>query len=181
MVQGCVRVQKIKICDKAHILRYTTSMLDVSSLLSKEEMGLVLKKVQKDNAEFEHTHQTRGVALSQSELDDLLSSGLPVVTAVKPVPVDIDAARAAKIAERKARSAQLLAAVNAKNPKRISVVYGTATVQSSRIDEFKAGDKILLDRIANTPADVLVDGKLFAKGTIQIHGGHAAVKITELV
>lgn len=171
----------MKNCDKTRVLHYTDNMLDVSDLLSKEEMSLVLRKVQKDNAEFEHAHQTDGVALSQSELDGLFSRGLPVVTAVKPVPMDIDAARAAKIAQRKERAAKLLAEANASNPRRISVVYGAVTVQNGRLSDFKAGDRIDLDRMADTPADILVDGRLFAKGTIQIHGGHAAVRIVELV
>ena len=90
-------------------------------------------------------------------------------------------ARAAKIAERKARSAALLAEANATSPRRITVVYGSILKKQKDVDSYAKGSIIELDREPVKPANILVDGKLFARGKLSSQNGHASVQITEIV
>jgi len=90
-------------------------------------------------------------------------------------------ARAAKIAARKARAAALIAQANATSPRRITVVYGSILKKQKEVDTFEKGTVIQLDRQPIESAEILVDGKLFAKGKLSSQNGHASVQITEIV
>ncbi|MBP5438414.1 MAG: FliM/FliN family flagellar motor switch protein [Treponema sp.] len=97
-------------------------------------------------------------------------------------PSEDDAkARAAKIAARKARAAALIAQANATSPRRITVVYGSILKKQKEVDSFTKGTVIQLDRQPIESAEILVDGKLFAKGKLSSQNGHASVQITEIV
>ena len=89
--------------------------------------------------------------------------------------------RAARIAERKARMAEMLAQANASSPKRISVVYGTALKTGAELDKAKEGSVLELDRLSTELAEIFVDGKLYARGKLGTSkDGHAAIKITQI-
>lgn len=88
---------------------------------------------------------------------------------------------AEKIAARKARTEELLKKVNAQSPKRISVVYGSTLSTGEKINQYKIGSVIELDREMDSGVDVFCDGKLIARGFIGKHNGKAAVRITSLV
>ncbi len=177
---------------------YNTGMGAVS--ISQDELNKVLNNIRKDNDEREKIPDSPGIALSQSELEKLFgssqslapksdstaggNSGTSSVTEKETElqsDTERDAAREAKIAERKARAAAILAQANASSPKRISVVYGTATRRGHEVEKLQPGDTIQLDRIIPEYADILVDGKLFARGIIKDQNGHASVTIAQLV
>ncbi|MBQ3966572.1 MAG: FliM/FliN family flagellar motor switch protein [Treponema sp.] len=175
---------------------YNTGMGAVS--ISQDELNKVLNNIRKDNDEREKIPDSPGIALSQSELEKLFgssqslapksdstaggNSGTSSVTETElQSDAERDAAREAKIAERKARAAAILAQANASSPKRISVVYGTATRRGHEVEKLQPGDTIQLDRIIPEYADILVDGKLFARGIIKDQNGHASVTIAQLV
>lgn len=152
--------------------------------LSQDDLNRVLSNVRKDNDEHEKNPAPDAVSLSQGELERLLAGGSS--SAEKPAAADVsqaekDAARAAKIEERRKRAAALIDQANASSPKRISVVYGTATRRGWEIEKLRVGDSILLDRIVHEYADILVDGTLFARGAIENKDGHATVKIMQIV
>ncbi|MBQ7159704.1 MAG: FliM/FliN family flagellar motor switch protein [Treponema sp.] len=164
--------------------------------ISQDDLNKVLSNIRKDNDEHEKIPDSSGVSLSQSELEKLFggSSAFASKPAEPQTPpeqphtdpqlqtdAEREAARAAKIAERKARAAAILAQANASSPKRISVVYGTATRRGWEIDKLKQGDTIQLDRIVPEYADIMIDGKLFARGIIQDQNGHASVTIMQIV
>ncbi len=166
--------------------------------ISQDELNKVLNNIRKDNDEHEKIPDSSGIALSQSELEKLFgasssfapkSEASPPQAATPPAEKDPqlqtdaerEAAREAKIAERKARTAALLAQANASSPKRISVVYGTATRRGHELEKLQPGDTIQLDRIVPEYADIMVDGKLFARGSIQDQDGHASVTITQIL
>lgn len=155
--------------------------------LSQDELNRVLNNVRKDNDEHEKAPVSAGVSLSQSELEKLFggaSSSAPAATPATPAEqsqADKDAARAAKIEERKRHAAELLAQANASSPKRISVVYGAATRRGHELESIKPGDWIELDRIEPEYADILVDGKLFARGIPSYKDQHASIQITQIV
>lgn len=146
--------------------------------LSQDELNRVLSEVRKDNDEHEKNPDPVAVSLSPTELERLMVGGALPADASQ---AEKDAARAAKIEERKRRMAEVLAQANASSPKRISVVYGTATRRGWEIEKLRAGDSILLDRIVPEYAEILVDGKLFARGAIEDKDGHAAIKIVQIV
>ncbi len=167
--------------------------------LSQDELDKVLNSVRKDKAELEKAFTASSAALSQEELDRLLGGGATSTTKTAPEepkverrdPISLGAIssatqsdqenHAAKIAERKARTAELLAKVNAASPKRISVIYGSAMRKGDAVSQIKTGDSIVLDRFPEDVADILLDGKLFARGKLTVEDGHAAVKITEVL
>lgn len=165
--------------------------------LSQDELNLILSNIRKDNDEHEKIPDSSGVSLSQADLEKLFggSSSGAQKSAGNSVEPDAsqsssgehfseqtaDEIRAAKIAERKRHAAELLAQANANSPKRISVVYGTATRRGKEIENLKVGDTIKLDRIVPEYADILVDGKLFARGAIEDKDGHATITIAQIV
>lgn len=160
--------------------------------LSQDELNNVLNNIRKDNDERDKIPDSSSVSLSQADLERLFGSSSslapktpePAATTAEPqlqTDAEREAARAAKIAERKAHAAALLAEANANSPKRISVVYGTATRRGKEIEGLQPGDTIQLDRIVPEYADIMVDGKLFARGIIQDKSGHASVTIAQIV
>ena len=100
---------------------------------------------------------------------------------LEPSSEDAAKVRAAKIAARKARAAALIAEANATSPRRITVVYGSILKKQKEVDSFTKGTVIQLDRQPVEAAEILVDGKLFAKGKLSSQNGHASVQITEIV
>ena len=168
-------------------------MVDSLSL-SQDELNRVLNNIRTDNDEHEKIPASSGVSLSQADLEKLFgnSSKSTLNSAEKTADSAVnaeqtaeessaEAIRAAKIAERKRHAAELLAQANADSPKRISVVYGTATRRGHEIEKFAVGDTICLDRIVSEYADILVDGKLFARGAIAEKDGQTSVTITQIV
>lgn len=178
--------------------------------LSQEEIDKVLNNVRSDNAQHDKEEKEHGVALSQDELDRLLGgAGIPfkmpqaqspaqeeqasspqkeesraAVTKSPESPasdVSPEDAKAAKIAERKERMAQMLAAAKASAPRRISVVYGNALKTGAEIDALKEGSLLELSRATVELADILVDGELYARGKLGSVNGQAAIKITQIL
>ena len=152
-------------------------MVEDTIKLSQEEINNVLTGVRKDNSQNEHNFNAQNVALSQSELDKIFAAGASPVKANNTVAVnntqdsaklqaEQEARRAAKIAERRARTAKLLASVNAASPKRIAVVYGSTLIKPEVLQSIQAGDTVPIDKSNPDSVDILVDGKLYAKGTI---------------
>lgn len=165
--------------------------------LSQDELDRVLNNIRHDNSERESKPVSSGIALSQADLDKLFGAGATATVISKPheapakedqapvsepAPADnADALRAAKIAERKARAAEMLARVNASSPKRITVIYGSVLRKGDEISALQAGTMLELDRAMEENAEIQVDGKPFAYGKIGSTNGKAAVKITRLL
>ncbi len=122
------------------------------------------------------TPKTEPVKKPQAEAKSQATQKVETAT-----PEDAAKVRAAKIAARKARAAALLAEANATSPRRITVVYGSILKKQKEVDSFTKGTVIQLDRQPIESAEILVDGKLFAKGKLSSQNGHASVQITEIV
>lgn len=172
-----------------------------TSAVSQTELDDILHTVREDNEEHQRIPYPSSVPLSQSDLDVLLGGGAPSTTVTAPKPPaapsetapqskqtapaaesdDAAAARAAKIAERKARTAEMLARVNASSPKRVSVIYGSTLRKGGELSALRLGDNLVLDRVLEAAADILVDGKPFARGILGYSDGTASVRITELL
>lgn len=175
--------------------------------LSQSEIDKVLSSVKQDQAENEEKVSSAGVSLSQADLDKLFApksdsssankdtvaytkeekasdsvSGLTAQEETAHSEQDDEAARrAAKIAERKKRAADLLAKVNAASPKRISVEYGKATLMQADIDKFEIGTRIPLTRDQGSLCDIFCDGRLIGRGVIEKHKGQATVVISQIL
>lgn len=168
-------------------------MADNENQNSRDELNrifTVFDNVKEDNAKNEKLETPQGLALSQSELDKLFSHKSESTSAAassqtppKPALSSEEAAaiRARKIAERKARAAQLLAQANAGSPKRITVVYGTCLKTGAEVEKLQTGEFIQLTRPIEEAAKVYVDGKLFASGILAQNNGKACVQLTEIV
>jgi flagellar motor switch protein FliN/FliY len=94
---------------------------------------------------------------------------------------DTDSERARKIAERKARSAAILAQANASSPKRITVIYGSTVKKSAEMDQLKEDSVIELDRASDEIVEILADGKPFAMGKLEVSNGKASVRIVRMI
>lgn len=173
-------------------------MAENTVALSQDELDKVLHNIRNDNAENGKAFSAPSAAVSQAELDRLLGGGATKTTRPdekereplrrEPISMGVitgvqisEADHAAKIAERKARAAELLAKVNAASPKRLSVVYGSSMRKGEAVSQIKAGDSIMLDRIIEDVADILLDGKPFARGKLTTIDGYAAVTITQIL
>ena len=137
----------------------------------------VLDTVRGDKAERALSpEEEAGVTLSQTELERLFGSGAVQM----PVPPAAGGDRAAKIAERQARAAAVLAQANASSPRRLSVVYGSILCTGAELAAYKAGSVLELDRASGAPAEILVDGKPFGRGVIGSKDGKTAVRLVEV-
>jgi flagellar motor switch protein FliN/FliY len=66
-------------------------------------------------------------------------------------------------------------------PVRITVEIGRARLTLAELIELRAGSLIELDREAHEPADILVNGKVVARGEIVTMDDNYGVRITSLV
>lgn len=62
----------------------------------------------------------------------------------------------------------------------LTVTLGTAEISMGRLFALTAGDVLSLDREADAPIDVRLNGKLVARGTLVAVGDKFGVRITEL-
>ena len=66
-------------------------------------------------------------------------------------------------------------------PLNVTVELGRTSKSISEILDFAPGSIIELDRIAGEPIDVLVNGKLVAKGEVVVIEECFSVRITEII
>ncbi len=155
-------------------------MADTDSItLSQDDINLVLKTVRKENAAHDKADALLGIGLSQSDLDKLFNGKPEFIAQEKPAPLSPEDKRAAKIAERKARAAALLAKVNAESPKRLYAIYGTVLLPGAQVSKLAPGSTLELDRSPETAADIMLDDKVIARGFLETKDGHCSVRITE--
>ncbi len=62
----------------------------------------------------------------------------------------------------------------------LSVTLGSAEISMARLFALAAGDVVTLDRDADAPIDVRLNGKLVARGTLVAIGDKFGVRITEI-
>lgn len=76
-----------------------------------------------------------------------------------------------------ARSLDLVSDV----PLRITVEVGSTKMLVREVLQFGKGSVIDLDRAAGEPADVLVNGRLLARGEVTVEDDRLAVRIVEML
>ena len=65
-------------------------------------------------------------------------------------------------------------------PVRVTVEVGRARLPLAELVELGPGSLVVLDREAHEPADILVNGKVVARGEIVTMDGYYGVRITEV-
>ena len=155
-------------------------MADDVISLSQSDLDNVLNAVRADNRQNESSPT---VSVSQGELEKLFGSDAPAepLSPSSSESQDTDSERARKIAERKARSAAILAQANASSPKRITVIYGSTVKKSAEMDQLKEDSVIELDRASDEIVEILADGKPFAMGKLEVSNGKASVRIVRMI
>src|SRR5262249_12842068 len=63
---------------------------------------------------------------------------------------------------------------------RLTMSVGGAQLTIGELFALKDGATLELDKATSDPVDVLLDGKLVARGELMVSGEHFAVRITEL-
>ncbi|MGB0747345.1 MAG: flagellar motor switch protein FliN [Magnetospiraceae bacterium] len=63
----------------------------------------------------------------------------------------------------------------------MSAVLGRATLQVSQLLKLGRGAVVVLDRGIEDPVDLLVNGRLVAKGEVVVVDDHLAVTLTEII
>ncbi len=66
-------------------------------------------------------------------------------------------------------------------PLRVTVEVGSASMLVREVLQFSRGSVIELDRAAGEPADVLVNGRLLARGEVTVEDDRLAVRIVEML
>jgi len=66
-------------------------------------------------------------------------------------------------------------------PLQVSVELGRAKKEISEILEFSLGTIIVLDKIAGDPVEIVVNGRLIAKGEVVVIDENYGVRITDIV
>ncbi len=66
-------------------------------------------------------------------------------------------------------------------PLRVTVEVGSASMLVREVLQFSKGSVIELDRAAGQPADVLVNGRLLARGEVTVEDDRLAVRIVEML
>ena len=64
---------------------------------------------------------------------------------------------------------------------RAAVELGTAELLLRELAALGAGSVVRLDRTVGEPAELNVNGRLFARGELVVVGDHLALRITELI
>ncbi|MGH6882928.1 MAG: FliM/FliN family flagellar motor switch protein [Hypericibacter sp.] len=63
----------------------------------------------------------------------------------------------------------------------VSVRLGTADISVSRLFDLREGETLALDAAADAPVDVLVEGKVVARGRIVVVGESFGVELSEIL
>jgi flagellar motor switch protein FliN/FliY len=66
-------------------------------------------------------------------------------------------------------------------PVTVSVELGSCQMQMREVLNLAPGAVVHLDKAADGPVDLYVNGKLFARGQVVVVDGSISIKITELV
>ncbi len=90
-------------------------------------------------------------------------------------PVETTGAKPPVSAE--ARSLELVLDV----PVRVTVEVGTARLLVREVLQFEKGSVVELDRQSGEPADILVNGRVLARGEVTVVDDRLAVRVVEVV
>lgn len=63
----------------------------------------------------------------------------------------------------------------------VSIELGTARLDDDSLAQLDTGSLVTLDRHADDPVDILVEGRLFARGELLVIEKELAVRIVELI
>ena len=63
----------------------------------------------------------------------------------------------------------------------VSIELGTARLDDDSVAQLDTGSLVTLDRHADDPVDILVDGRLVARGELLVVDEELAVRIVELI
>ena len=63
----------------------------------------------------------------------------------------------------------------------VSIELGTARLDDDSVAQLDTGSLVTLDRHADDPIDILVDGRLVARGELLVVDEELAVRIVELI
>lgn len=63
----------------------------------------------------------------------------------------------------------------------VSIELGTARLDNDSLAQLDSGSLVTLDRHAEDPVDILVDGRLVARGELLVIDQEMAVRIVELI
>ena len=66
-------------------------------------------------------------------------------------------------------------------PLQVTVELGKTKKEISEILEFSAGTVIVLDKLAGDPVEIVVNGKLIARGEVVVIDDNYGVRITDIV
>ena len=148
--------------------------------ISENELNSVINSIKDVNTRNIHEDYKLGVGISQSELEKVLQGSCKSSECANN-GAKTRSSREEKIAMRNAHAAEVMEQVNARLPKTISVIYGTAWKENAFIAGLKEGDSIDLDRLSDQSADIMINGRLFAHGMLEVRDGHASVKILDII
>lgn len=63
----------------------------------------------------------------------------------------------------------------------VSIELGRASMYLEDVARLRRGSVVVLDRLAGEPVDVLVNGRIIARGELLVVDGHFSVRLTEFV
>ena len=66
-------------------------------------------------------------------------------------------------------------------PLEVSIELGRASMYLEDVARLRRGSVVVLDRLAGEPVDVLVNGRIIARGELLVVDGHFSVRLTEFV
>ena len=70
---------------------------------------------------------------------------------------------------------------SASSEAQVSIELGTARLDNDSLAQLDSGSLVTLDRHAEDPVDILVDGRLVARGELLVIDQEMAVRIVELI
>ncbi len=70
---------------------------------------------------------------------------------------------------------------SASSEAQVSIELGTARLDDDSLAQLDSGSLVTLDRHAEDPVDILVDGRLVARGELLVIDQEMAVRIVELI
>lgn len=159
-------------------------MSEGGDLLTQEEIDALLREVQAAAEGQELARQDASgtgslVGVAPAETDTQEQAGASALTdaeSVKTDPMDYAELGGADTMGERA-SIELLKDV----PMEITVVLGKARMRVGDVLTLGPGSIVELDRLAGEPVDVMVNGRLIAKGEVVVIDEHFGIRIGEIV
>lgn len=132
--------------------------------------------VSRPSSEIEKRLDDAEAAMSQAQLDELLSNAIAPAVPIEPVPFQLGDLQN-NPSNQPPHSLDLLSDVELD----LRIELGRTHMRLEEVLHLRGGSVVSLDKLAGDPVDVYVNGRMIAHGEVLVMNDNFCIRVTELV